>query len=205
MKTHRIIRWLWLGLLTGRVIGAEVQVHLESLARNGALTWSGPATAGSYRVEWAPTATGPWSRSWAALTNLPAGGTTITVAVPMFYRVVYSPAPVFSNVVAAEALRLITNRAGTTNFVVLDVRTPGEFAPRRVKGALNLNFHAADFATQLAALDRTTTFLVYCASGNRSGQAVNQMRSLGFMEVYNLTGGFGTLATLPDAAPWLEP
>lgn len=203
MKAQLVHRWLLLALLTGNAFAAEI--HLESLGRNGILTWTGPAITGSYRVEWAPTATGPWSSTWATLTNLPATGSAVTVEVPMFYRVVHTPAPVFSNVTAAEALGLITNRTGTANFVVVDVRTPGEFAPRHVKGALNLNFYAADFATQLAALDRTKAFLVYCASGNRSGQAVNQMRSLGFIEVYNLTGGFGPLAGLPLVTPWLEP
>lgn len=182
------------------------EVQILSLTPNGALTWTGPATKGAYRVEWAPTVDGPWSASWSALTNVPATGASVTVAVPMFYRVVYTPpAPMLVYVDAAGALSLITNRVADTHFVVLDVRTPAEYAGRHVKGAVNLNFYAADFAAQLAALDRQKTYLVYCASGSRSGQAAAQMHALGFAEVYNLTGGFGTLAALPASAEWLEP
>lgn len=186
---------------------AEEVSQIQSLARNGELTWTGTATTGNYRVEWAPTAAGPWSSSWQALTNIPATGAATTLAVPMFYRVVYTPPPppVFSNVTASAALSLITNRSADVSFVILDVRTPSEFNPRHVRTAKNLNFFATDFATQLATLDRKKAYLVYCASGNRSGQAVEQMKTLGFLEVYNLTGGFGGLAALPDAPPWLEP
>lgn len=182
------------------------EVQILSLTPNGALTWTGPAAKGSYRVEWAPTVNGPWSASWAALTNVPATGASVTVAVPMFYRVVYTPPPpTLVYVDAAGALSLITNRVAEPSFVVLDVRTPAEYASRHVKGAVNLNFYAADFAVQLAALDRQKTYLVYCASGSRSGQAATQMHVLGFAEVYNLAGGFGTLAALPASAGWLEP
>ena len=189
-----------------RCPGAE-EVRLLSLTHNGVLSWTNSVATGAYRVEWAPTVEGPWSDSWAALTNVPPNGTVLQVAVPMFYRVVYTPppAPLLSNVTAAVALSLITNRVTEPGFVVLDVRTPGEYSTRHVKGAVNLDFYAPDFSARLAALDRTKAYLVYCASGNRSGQVVNRMRPLAFAEVYNLTVGFSSLAALPGAAPWLEP
>jgi rhodanese-related sulfurtransferase len=124
----------------------------------------------------------------------------------MFYRVVYvPPPPLLATVNAAAAFNLITNRSGDSNFVVLDVRTPSEHAVRHVKGALNLDFYGADFTARIEALDRQKTYLVYCASGNRSGQATSRMHTLGFAVVYNLGGGFGTLAALPGSAAWLEP
>ena len=182
-------------------------MRLLSLTHNGVLSWTNTVANGAYRVEWAPAVDGPWSDSWAALTNVRPTGSVLQVAVPMFYRVVYTPPPppVFSNVTAAVALSLITNRAVDPGFVVLDVRTPGEFNGRHVKGAVNLDFYAPEFDSRLAGLDRTKAYLVYCASGSRSGQAVSRMRPLGFVEVYNMTVGFGSLAALPAAAPWLEP
>ncbi len=56
--------------------------------QNGLLTWSDPFTNSVFAVEWAPTVTGAWSRSWSALTNIPYGGTITTSAVPMFYRII---------------------------------------------------------------------------------------------------------------------
>ena len=64
-------------------------ILIESFPGNGSLSWNGNATNfTSYHIEWAPSVNGPWFASWNALTNLPASNTTMSVTVPMFYRVV---------------------------------------------------------------------------------------------------------------------
>jgi phage shock protein E len=73
--------------------------------------------------------------------------------------------------------------------VVLDVRTPQEFAAGHLAGARNLDISAPDFSNQLAALDRSATYAVYCHSGNRSGQALQAMSAAGFGHVADLSGG----------------
>jgi phage shock protein E len=73
--------------------------------------------------------------------------------------------------------------------VVLDVRTPDEFASGHLAGAVNLDFYSASFATDLAALNRDVPYLIYCHTGNRSGQTREMMRQLGFERVYDLQGG----------------
>jgi rhodanese-related sulfurtransferase len=77
----------------------------------------------------------------------------------------------------------------TPGTVVLDVRTPEEFATGHLAGARNVDFRAADFTTRIAALDRATTYAVYCHSGNRSGQALQAMTGTGFTHLADLTGG----------------
>ncbi len=72
---------------------------------------------------------------------------------------------------------------------ILDVRTPAEFADGHLKGALNLDSASPDFAQKLAALDKSTTYLLYCRSGRRSANAATQMSALGFPHLYNLDGG----------------
>jgi len=79
--------------------------------------------------------------------------------------------------------------AATPATVLLDVRTPEEFAAGHLQGAKNLDIRAADFDTQLAALTKTTTYAVYCHSGNRSGQALERMAAAGFTNVADLSGG----------------
>ncbi|RYU80498.1 rhodanese-like domain-containing protein [Hymenobacter persicinus] len=71
------------------------------------------------------------------------------------------------------------------NVVVLDVRTPAEYATGHLRQAQNLDFKAPDFAEKVAALDPTKTYLLYCASGNRSGQASAIMQEKGFAKVVN--------------------
>jgi rhodanese-related sulfurtransferase len=77
-----------------------------------------------------------------------------------------------------------------TNHVVLDVRTPREFAAGHVPGAVNLDWNSRNFSTQAGGLDKSRTYLVYCASGNRSARAVGQLRSLGFTNVIEYPGAW---------------
>ncbi len=75
------------------------------------------------------------------------------------------------------------------DLVVLDIRTPEEFAGPRLPNAVNVDFYAADFAAQLDELDKTATYVVYCRSGNRTSQAIPIMEDLGFEVVYEVDGG----------------
>ncbi len=72
---------------------------------------------------------------------------------------------------------------------VLDVRTPEEFASGHIAGAVNVNWEGSDFAAQVKQLDPSKPVLVYCHSGNRSGQAVQVMEQEGFQHIYDLSGG----------------
>ena len=96
------------------------------------------------------------------------------------------PPGAFKNVGVEEFERLGT----TGNAVVLDVRTPAEFAAGHLAGATNVNFLARDFKKALGGLDTNKVYLVYCASGGRSSQACLDMSQQDFVKVYNLSGGF---------------
>jgi len=66
---------------------------------------------------------------------------------------------------------------------VIDVRTPEEYAEARVEGATNIDVQATDFDDRVAELDRDTTYVVYCRSGNRSADAAERMREAGLTVV----------------------
>jgi len=72
--------------------------------------------------------------------------------------------------------------------VLLDVRSPGEFAGDKIKGAKNIPVSSADFGKKIAALDNSKSYYVYCRSGARSGMACSQMTLQG-LQAYNLSGG----------------
>jgi rhodanese-related sulfurtransferase len=78
---------------------------------------------------------------------------------------------------------------------VIDVRTPEEFAAGHLRGAVNADVSAPDFAERIAGLDKTARYVVYCASGNRAGTAIETMRGLGFEDLIN-GGGYEDLAAL---------
>src|SRR5680860_1359590 len=73
--------------------------------------------------------------------------------------------------------------------IVLDVRTPAEYASGHLPQAQNIDIEAADFATRITTLDKNATYAIYCRSGNRSGVALEQMAGAGFTHLYDLAGG----------------
>jgi phage shock protein E len=84
-----------------------------------------------------------------------------------------------------QAQKLIAKK----KIVVLDIRTPEEFAAGHIAGATNINFRAPEFAKAIAGLDPKQTCLLYCASGNRSTQALPAFQELQFQSLYHLDGG----------------
>lgn len=90
---------------------------------------------------------------------------------------------------AAVGVQVFEERVEQPDVVVLDVRTPEEFAAGHLPDAINIDVSAADFASRVAALDQSATYAVYCRSGNRSGVAVDHMVEAGFSDVQHLDGG----------------
>ncbi|MDV2990092.1 MAG: rhodanese-like domain-containing protein [Dehalogenimonas sp.] len=89
----------------------------------------------------------------------------------------------------AEAYSMIQDNQGQDDFVILDVRTPAEFAEGHIEGAVLLDFNAGNFEVEVGKLDKDVRYLVYCRTSNRSGQAVNVMKNLGFQDVSDMDGG----------------
>jgi rhodanese-related sulfurtransferase len=73
--------------------------------------------------------------------------------------------------------------------VIIDVRTGGEFAGGKIKGARNIDIMSSGFEKQITNLPKDKSYYLYCRSGNRSGQACEIMGEAGFEKVYNLAGG----------------
>jgi phage shock protein E len=85
----------------------------------------------------------------------------------------------------AEASELIASK----KVVVLDVRSPAEYAHGHIAGSTNLDFHGRDFRSKLEKLDKNQPYLVHCAVGMRSAQACKVMNQLDFKTLYDLKGG----------------
>jgi len=75
-----------------------------------------------------------------------------------------------------------------TGATVIDVRTPAEYAAGHLQGAVNIDVQSADFATKIAALDKSAHYIVYCRTGVRSANAASTMKAAGFT---NVTDGHG--------------
>ena len=88
-------------------------------------------------------------------------------------------------VTPADANKLLADGSRT----LIDIRTPEEYAEGHLAGSQLIDFKAADFEDRLKELDRNAQYVIYCRSGNRSGQARTLMTSLGFTDVADIDGG----------------
>ena len=121
---------------------------------------------------------------------------------------VFAQDPIFMNLSALQCDSLIQANVDNPNFVILDVRTPNEYNPQHLEGAIMRNFFDADFIEQLDQLNKQKTYLIHCKSGSRSGNAFNSMQTMDFVEVYNMIGGINawnsnSLPTTAEFAPRL--
>ena len=73
--------------------------------------------------------------------------------------------------------------------VILDVRTKEEFAEGHIANAININVESDTFLSEIAKLDKSKTYAVYCRSGRRSADAVAKMSNEEFISLANLNGG----------------
>ena len=96
---------------------------------------------------------------------------------------------IIKNITPKEAYALILKNKGNQSFVILDVRTPSEFANGHIENAVNLDYYSETFKNVLNKLDYNKTYLIYCRTASRSGRVLDLMKKLGFREVYNIAGG----------------
>jgi phage shock protein E len=106
-----------------------------------------------------------------------------------------APAPATSGSAAASPVRTVTpdallarQAAKDRDLVVLDVRTPEEFAAGHVPGAVNVPHDQV--GARLGELDkfRDKDVVVYCRSGRRSGLALSVLEQAGFKRLGHLEG-----------------
>lgn len=70
--------------------------------------------------------------------------------------------------------------------LLIDVRTPEEFASGHIAGAQNIPLQ--ELPNRLGELPQDQPIVLYCRSGNRSGQAMQLLAKAGYDHLYNLGG-----------------
>ncbi len=75
--------------------------------------------------------------------------------------------------------------------VVIDVRSTDEFAEGHLEGATLIDVQDPQhFVDEIAKLDKSSNYYIYCNSGNRGNQACLVMDYNGFEHTFNLEGGY---------------
>lgn len=93
-----------------------------------------------------------------------------------------------TSTVVESAPTTVTQSEGTEQVVVIDVRTPEEYGAGHLQGASNVDIGNPNFEEAIQAYPKDAEISVYCRSGNRSSQAIEIMKSLGFTNLTDLGG-----------------
>ena len=95
----------------------------------------------------------------------------------------YSATSQTRDTITPEVLLAIEHEA-----LIVDVRTPEEFADGHYPGAINIPHETILDGLNQLGVTQVTPVILYCRSGNRSGQAEQALREKGFTEATNAGG-----------------
>lgn len=84
-----------------------------------------------------------------------------------------------------EAIALMEEES---EYIILDVRTPEEFAEKHIPGAINIPNETISTAKIPELPHKEQLILVYCRSGNRSKQASQKLAALGYTNIVEFGG-----------------
>ncbi|MGK7931655.1 MAG: rhodanese-like domain-containing protein [Microcystaceae cyanobacterium] len=76
--------------------------------------------------------------------------------------------------------------------ILIDVRTPEEFAAGHIDGAVNIPYDQISERISEITEDKTRVIVLYCRSGGRATIAEKNLRSTGFTNILN-AGGYSDL------------
>ena len=82
----------------------------------------------------------------------------------------------------------VTMMEEETDYIILDVRRPDEFADKHIPNAINVPNETIGEEEIPELPDKDQMILVYCRSGNRSKQASKKLATLGYTNVYEFGG-----------------
>ncbi|MDD3236390.1 MAG: FAD-dependent oxidoreductase [Candidatus Cloacimonetes bacterium] len=74
--------------------------------------------------------------------------------------------------------------------VLLDVRTPDEYALGSIEGSLNISVD--ELRSRLSEIPKDKKIIIFCGTGHRSYFAYRILAQSGFNDIYNLSGGYIT-------------
>ena len=84
-----------------------------------------------------------------------------------------------------EAITMMEEESG---YIILDVRTPEEFADKHIPGAINIPNETISTEEIPELPNKDQLILVYCRSGNRSKQASEKLVALGYTNIVEFGG-----------------
>lgn len=94
----------------------------------------------------------------------------------------------FEQITADEAKAIMDSEE---SYVILDVRTKGEYDSGHIEGAILIPDYEVGTKAESVLSDKDELILVYCRSGNRSKNAASELAALGYTNVKEFGGIIG--------------
>ena len=98
---------------------------------------------------------------------------------------IFSKGEGYKRISMDEAKTLMEKEEG---YILLDVRTKGEYESGYIPGAINIPLSDIDEKIISSLPDKSQMILVYCRSGNRSREASDKLSKLGYFNVLEIGG-----------------
>ena len=98
---------------------------------------------------------------------------------------IFSKGEGYKRISMDEAKTLMEKKEG---YILLDVRTKGEYESGYIPGAINIPLSDIDEKIISSLPDKSQMILVYCRSGNRSREASDKLSKLGYSNVLEIGG-----------------
>ena len=80
-----------------------------------------------------------------------------------------------------------------SNVIIVDTRSPQEYAENRIKFAINIPVYEIENEAYSIIPDKEKTIILYCQSGIRSEKAYKILEKMGYTNLYNLEGGLDNI------------
>ena len=91
----------------------------------------------------------------------------------------------YKQISMTEAVELMDNE---TDYIILDVRRPDEFAAGHIPNAVNIPNETIGSEEIAQLLNKDRLIFIYCRSGNRSKQASEKLVKLGYTNIVEFGG-----------------
>ena len=98
---------------------------------------------------------------------------------------IFSKGEGYKRISMDEAKTLMEKEEG---YILLDVRTKGEYESGYIAGAINIPLSDIDEKIISFLPDKSQMILVYCRSGNRSREASDKLSKLGYTNILEIGG-----------------
>lgn len=96
-----------------------------------------------------------------------------------------SNGPTYKQISQDEAMQMMQDE---TDYLIVDVRRPDEFAEAHIAGAINVPNEGITDEMPEELPDTDQILLIYCRTGNRSKEASRKLADIGYSNVYEFGG-----------------